>query len=203
MVVCGMTSLVTGPSGDSGALPNQAINGCQTSTPAPLVILLLCIPLSPLPSPPHSYSCWEHRPRLFPTSPARHHGESVFHPSPVLRSPFQEQLRSSIPHWEVIYPGSRIRIPVVSCILHPQFLLFSIISSSFFFSSHLPLRKTSGKSSLSQPVEDRLWLRSVLCCAPLLPLGEGTPSTPLSLPSPLFHLILPLKAAADSLPSRA
>lgn len=125
-----MTSLVTGPSGDSGALPNQAINGCQTSTPAPLVILLLCIPLSPLPSPPHSYSCWEHRPRLFPTSPARHHGESVFHPSPVLRSPFQEQLRSSIPHWEVIYPGSRIRIPVVSCILHPQFLLFSIISSS-------------------------------------------------------------------------
>lgn len=61
-----MTSLVTGPSGDSGALPNQAINGCQTSTPAPLVILLLCIPLSPLPSSPHSYSCWEHRPRLSP-----------------------------------------------------------------------------------------------------------------------------------------
>lgn len=160
-----MTSLVTGPSGDSGALPNQAINGCQTSTPAPLVILLLCIPLSPLPSSPHSYSCWEHRPRLFPTPPARHHGESVFHPSPVLRSPFQEQLRSSLPYWEVIYPGSRIRIPVVSCILHPQFLLFSIISSPLllFLSStasqnigKIQLVSASGRPPLAQ-------VRIVLC----------------------------------------
>lgn len=43
MVACGMTSLVRGPSGDGGELPNQAIDGLPDKHPAlaPLVILLL------------------------------------------------------------------------------------------------------------------------------------------------------------------
>lgn len=160
-----MTSLVTGPSGDSGALPNQAINGCQTSTPAPLVILLLCIPLSPLPSSPHSYSCWEHRPRLFPTSPARHHGESVFHPSPVLRSPFQEQsaLHCRIGKSFTLAPVYEYLLCPASCIPNSSSSLSSLPPLLLFLPStasqnigKIQLVSASGRPPLAQ-------VRIVLC----------------------------------------
>lgn len=163
-----------------------------------------------LPSSPHSYSCWEHRPRSHPYPSAQYHGEPHL-PVPILCPLFP--LSGTTPLFTAALGSQftlapRIRIPVVSCILHPQFLLLFFsphLSLPICFSSHLPPRKTSGKPSLPQLLEDCLWFRSVFRCALLLLLGEEMSSTPLSHPSPLFPappFSLSIKAAADSFPSR-
>lgn len=78
-----------------------------------------------LPSSPHSYSCWEHRPRSHPYPSAQYHGEPHL-PVPISCPLFP--LSGTTPLFTAALGSQftlapRIRIPVVSCILHPQFLL--------------------------------------------------------------------------------
>lgn len=89
------------------------------------------------------------------------------------------------------------------CILHPASPIPRPLHPflSLFFSFHLPLRKTSGKSSCVSQLKTSIAQVRIL----LRELGEGTPFTPRCLRFLVFFALpssLSIKAADDSVSSR-
>lgn len=126
-----MTSLVRGPSGDGGELPNQAIDGLARQAPgagptrhpsaAVCIPLSLCLLLH-IPTAAASIDRALTRIPLPSTTVS-----PIFRsPSRVLCSLFQEQLRSSLPHWEVNLPW----LPVYEYLLCPASCIPNSSSSS-------------------------------------------------------------------------